>query len=82
MNCPVSRLCGGCELLQMSYAKQARIKQEEVQDLVNKAGLKIEVQPVQMAESAIGYRNKVIYGFAKDKAVSYTHLTLPTILRV
>lgn len=67
MNCPVSRLCGGCELLQMSYAKQARIKQEEVQDLVNKAGLKIEVQPVQMAESAIGYRNKVIYGFAKDK---------------
>ena len=67
MNCPVAKLCGGCELLKVSYAKQGELKRENVQKLVDDAKLKITVQPVHMAESAIGYRNKVIYGFAKDK---------------
>lgn len=31
------------------------------------AGLDVKVEPVMMAASAIGYRNKVIVGFAKDK---------------
>lgn len=67
MNCPVAKQCGGCELLKMSYAKQGELKQQEVQKLVDDVKLKITVMPVHMAESAIAYRNKVIYGFAKDK---------------
>ena len=62
MNCPVAKLCGGCELLKVSYAKQGELKRENVQKLIDDAKLKITVQPVHMAESAIGYRNKVIYG--------------------
>ncbi len=54
-------------MLKVSYAKQGELKRENVQKLIDDAKLKITVQPVRMAESAIGYRNRVIYGFAKDK---------------
>lgn len=67
MKCPVSKLCGGCELLQVAYEKQGRMKQEEVQDLLDQANLKMEAMPVTMAKESVSYRNKVIYGFAKDK---------------
>ena len=67
MKCPVSKLCGGCSLLNIAYEKQGMRKQEEIQDLVRQSGLAIKVMPVHMAQNAIGYRNKVIYGFAKDK---------------
>ena len=78
-----AKLCGGCELLKVSYAKQGEMKQQQVQKLVDEAKLKIEVQPVHMAQSAIGYRNKVIYGFAKDKDKKvYSGLYAPKSHRV
>lgn len=67
MKCPVSKLCGGCELISTPYQKQGEIKRKQVIDLVEQAHLHLDVRPVHMAASAIGYRNKVIYGFAKDK---------------
>lgn len=83
MKCPVGKLCGGCELAHLAYAKQGEQKQQEVQDLVNKAKLNIKVLPVHMAKSAFGYRNKVIYGFAKDKNKKvYSGLYAPKSHRV
>ena len=35
MNCPVAKLCGGCELLKVSYAKQGELKRENVQKLID-----------------------------------------------
>ena len=67
MKCPVSKRCGGCELLSTAYEKQAKLKQEQVQDLLDEARLKMTAAQPVMAQSAIQYRNKVIYGFAKDK---------------
>lgn len=67
MKCPVAKLCGGCELLNIAYEKQGIQKQQEVQDLVNQANLRMKVLPPHMAQSAMAYRNKVIYGFAKDR---------------
>lgn len=67
MRCNVQKLCGGCSLLAVPSLKQAQQKREQVTDLMKSAGLDVKVEPVMMAASAIGYRNKVIVGFAKDK---------------
>lgn len=83
MKCPVSKLCGGCDLLHVAYEKQAALKQEQVQDLVRQAHLNIQVLPPHMADNAFGYRNKVIYGFAKDKDKKvYSGLYAPKSHRV
>lgn len=67
MKCPVSKLCGGCDLLHVQYEKQAAVKRRQVADLLENAHLHIQLGSVHMAQDAFGYRNKVIYGFAKDK---------------
>lgn len=67
MKCNVSKLCGGCPLLGVKYEQQGRQKREEVVNMLERAHLKMEVGPVHMAKTPGIYRNKVIYGFAKDR---------------
>lgn len=81
--CPVSKQCGGCELLHVQYEKQAKLKQEQVQDLLDQARLHMTAMPPIMAETSMYYRNKVIYGFAKDKNKKvYSGLYAPKSHRV
>lgn len=83
MKCPVGKLCGGCEYLSIDYAKQGAIKQQEVQELVDQNKLHLKVMPPHMAKRPIGYRNKVIYGFAKDRNKKvYSGLYVPKSHRV
>ncbi|MGM9960483.1 MAG: 23S rRNA (uracil(1939)-C(5))-methyltransferase RlmD [Allobaculum sp.] len=83
MKCPVGKLCGGCEYLSIDYAKQGAIKQQEVQELVDQNKLHLKVMPPHMAKLPIGYRNKVIYGFAKDRNKKvYSGLYVPKSHRV
>ena len=83
MRCKVQKLCGGCSLLSVPSLKQARQKQEQVSDIMKNAGLSVKVEPVIMAQNAIGYRNKVIVGFAKDKDKKiYSGLYAPRSHRV
>lgn len=65
--CPSSKLCGGCPLLGLSTQKQEQEKRKQVQNLVSQSGLKLQVEPVLMAEEPFAYRNKIIAAFAKDK---------------
>lgn len=83
MKCPVGKLCGGCEYLSINYAKQGAIKQQEVQELVDQNKLHLKVMPPHMAKRLVGYRNKVIYGFAKDRNKKvYSGLYVPKSHRV
>lgn len=83
MKCPVGKLCGGCEYLSIDYAKQGAIKQQEVQELVDQNKLHLKVMPPHMAKRLVGYRNKVIYGFAKDRNKKvYSGLYVPKSHRV
>ncbi|WP_304408431.1 23S rRNA (uracil(1939)-C(5))-methyltransferase RlmD [Faecalibaculum rodentium] len=83
MRCNVQKLCGGCSLLSVPSVKQAKLKQEQVTDIMKNANLSVKVEPVIMAQSAIGYRNKVIVGFAKDKDKKiYSGLYAPKSHRV
>lgn len=83
MKCPVGKLCGGCEYLNIDYAKQSVMKQQEVQELVDQHKLHLKVMPPHMAKRPVGYRNKVIYGFAKDRNKKvYSGLYVPKSHRV
>lgn len=83
MKCPVGKLCGGCEYLPIEYAKQGALKHQAVCDLLEQNKLHLNVNPVHMAKSPVSYRNKVIYGFAKDRNKKvYSGLYVPKSHRV
>ena len=39
MRCNVQKLCGGCSLLSVPNVKQAKLKQEQVTDIMKNANL-------------------------------------------
>lgn len=58
--CPYYSLCGGCQLMHLSYAKQLEYKTKKVQDLLKKfAKLNIKVNDTIGLEHPIRFRNKV-----------------------
>lgn len=61
---------------------QADKKKKDVEELVEKAHLKVRVGDVHMAKNDTHYRNKVIVGFAKDKGKVYSGLYAPHSHRV
>lgn len=74
MKCKVNKLCGGCSYLHLAQKEQAKIKKEQVEELVEKYHLRVKVKDVLMAEQDTKYRNKVIIGFAKDNGKVYSGL--------
>lgn len=62
--CPVLNLCGGCQLLDMEYAKQLDFKQKQVEELLK--GL-CPVKPIIGMKDPFHYRNKVHAVFDRDK---------------
>ncbi len=63
-SCPVSARCGGCQLLELSYAEQLRRKQEKLHFLLGKYGT---VEPIIGMEHPYHYRNKVQFALGYDK---------------
>lgn len=82
MKCKVEKICGGCSLLKLKPSMQADKKKKDVEELVEKAHLKVRVGDVHMAKNDTHYRNKVIVGFAKDKGKVYSGLYAPHSHRV
>ena len=62
--CLVLNLCGGCQLLDMEYAKQLDFKQKQVEELLK--GL-CPVKPIIGMKDPFHYRNKVHAVFDRDK---------------
>ncbi|MBR5048926.1 MAG: 23S rRNA (uracil(1939)-C(5))-methyltransferase RlmD [Erysipelotrichaceae bacterium] len=66
--CPVSRICGGCQLQHLSPEGQAAFKQHRVEQLMkNVAGLKTPVEAIITMKQPYGYRNKIMMPAAVDK---------------
>jgi len=67
--CPVFQRCGGCQYLDMPYAKQLEHKQAEMQKLL---GNYCKVHPIIGMENPFHYRNKVhaVFGYRKGETVS------------
>lgn len=62
--CPVSRKCGGCQLLDMPYEKQLEQKQKYLEKLLKPY---CRVAPIIGMENPYHYRNKVHAVFDHDK---------------
>lgn len=65
-DCASYKRCGGCNLRHIEYKNTLEMKQEIVQNLVNKTlNQKIQVENTVGMEKPLFYRNKAIYPVRK-----------------
>ena len=70
--CPVAKLCGGCDFWHMDYEEESRLKAERVRSCLNRMGGEaLEEVPILAAPTCYGYRNKAQYPVAAKKGRAY-----------
>ena len=70
--CPVAKLCGGCDFWHMDYEEESRLKAERVRQTLNRlGGESLEEVPILAAPTCYGYRNKAQYPVASKKGRAY-----------
>ena len=70
--CPVAKLCGGCDFWHMDYDEETRLKSERVKNCLNRmGGENLEEVPILAAPTCYGYRNKAQYPVAAKKGRAY-----------
>ena len=70
--CPVAKLCGGCDFWHMDYEEETRLKAERVRSCLNRiGGENLEEIPILAAPTCYGYRNKAQYPVASHKGKAY-----------
>ena len=70
--CPVAKLCGGCDFWHMDYEEETRLKADRVRQALNRiGGEQLEELPILSAPSCCGYRNKAQYPVASKKGRAY-----------
>ncbi len=71
-DCPVAKLCGGCDFRHMDYEEECRLKSERVRQALNRiGGENLEELPILSAPTVDGYRNKAQYPVASRKGRAY-----------
>ena len=70
--CPVAKLCGGCDFWHMDYEEETRLKADRVRQCLNRiGGENLESMPILAAPTCHGYRNKAQYPVAARKGRAY-----------
>ena len=70
--CPVAKLCGGCDFWHMDYEEESRLKAQRVRTCLNRmGGEQLEEVPILAAPTCYGYRNKAQYPVAAQKGKAY-----------
>ena len=70
--CPVAKLCGGCDFWHMDYEEETRLKAARVRDCLNRmGGESLESVPILSAPTCYGYRNKAQYPVSTQKGRAY-----------
>ena len=70
--CPVAKLCGGCDFWHMDYDEETRLKAERVRNCLNRlGGENLEKVDILSAPTCYGYRNKAQYPVAAKKGRAY-----------
>ena len=70
--CPVAKLCGGCDFWHMDYAEETRLKADRVRQALNRiGGENLEELPILSAPSCESYRNKAQYPVAQKNGRAY-----------
>lgn len=73
--CPYFQLCGGCELLNLSYENTCEYKKEKLESIISKyANIKTDIEIIKSKKS-VNYRNKITlkveqgrYGYYESKS--------------
>jgi len=66
--CPVAKLCGGCDFWHMDYEEETRLKAERVRQCLNRiGGESLTEVPILAAPTCYGYRNKAQYPVSSQK---------------
>ena len=70
--CPVAKLCGGCDFWHMDYEEETRLKAGRVKTCLNRLGGEALTEvPILAAPDCRGYRNKAQYPVAQKKGRAY-----------
>ena len=70
--CPVAKLCGGCDFWHMDYEEETRLKSERVKTCLNRlGGENLTEVPILAAPTCYGYRNKAQYPVSSKKGRAY-----------
>ena len=70
--CPVAKLCGGCDFWHMDYEEESRLKAQRVRSCLNRmAGEDLPQVPILAAPTCYGYRNKAQYPVSQKKGKAY-----------
>lgn len=70
--CPVAKLCGGCNFWHMDYEEECRLKADRVRQALNRiGGEELFHIPLMDAPSCTGYRNKAVYPVSSKKGKAY-----------
>ena len=70
--CPVAKLCGGCDFWHMDYEEESRLKAERVRTCLNRMGGEALTEvPILSAPTCHGYRNKAQYPVQAKKGRAY-----------
>ena len=66
--CPVAKLCGGCDFWHMDYTEETRLKADRVRQALNRIGGEdLQEVPILAAPDCHGYRNKAQYPVSSKK---------------
>lgn len=65
LTCPVVKICGGCQIQQLSYQEQTQIKQKQVETLL---GGFCKVEDIIAMDYPYYYRNKIHATFDTDRS--------------
>ena len=70
--CPVAKLCGGCDFWHMDYAEESRLKAQRVTDCLNRIGGEhLDTVPILAAPTCHDYRNKAQYPVSSKKGRAF-----------
>ena len=70
--CPVAKLCGGCNFWHIDYEEECFLKAERVKQALNRiGGESLPSVPLLSAPTCYGYRNKAQYPVASEKGRVY-----------
>ena len=70
--CPVAKLCGGCDFWHMDYEEETRLKADRVRQALNRiGGEQLEQLPILSAPTCYSYRNKAQYPVSSKKGRAF-----------
>ena len=70
--CPVAKLCGGCDFWHMDYEEETALKAHRVTECLNRLGGEaLEQVSILSAPTCYGYRNKAQYPVSAKKGRAY-----------